>query len=423
MAILDRVRKAWEALTAQTVSMKDRELLEWLGIDPNRPKKEINEATYFICMKMLAETMGKLPLKYYQQTGTGRIRAEPDETARLLMFRPNSVMTPATFWSTIEFNCEHYGNAYVWIQTEYLAGKRGGTYITRSFWPMQSNYVQVTLDDAGVFGEKGRLYYTYSDPHTGMKYTFRQENVMHFKTWCTRDGIMGKSVREVLKDNIGGMNDADTYVQNLYKDGMTAAIAMQYTADLDEKGRKKLVQSYEQMLTGPKTVRKIIPVPIGMRLDPLNIKLTDAQFFELKKYSALQIAAAFGVKPNQLNDYEKSSYANSEMQQLSFLVDTMLYRLAQFEQEINYKCVSKEATKAGYFFKFNEKVILRTDSKTQMDVLTAAVNNALYTPNEGRELLDKPAKEGGDVLLCNGNYMPVTMAGRQYEKEGGEGNG
>lgn len=61
-----------------------------------------------------------------------------------------------------------------------------------------------------------------------------------------------------------------------------------------------------------------------MKLTPLDIKLSDSQFIELKKYSALQIAAAFGIKPNQINDYTKSSYSNSEMQQLSFLTDTML---------------------------------------------------------------------------------------------------
>ena len=42
-----------------------------------------------------------------------------------------------------------------------------------------------------------------------------------------------------------------------------------------------------------------------MKLTPLDIKLSDSQFIELKKYSALQIAAAFGIKPNQINDYEK----------------------------------------------------------------------------------------------------------------------
>ena len=48
-----------------TVSMEDEELLEWLGIT-TRDRKKISEVTYFTCMKMLSETMGKLPLKYYQ---------------------------------------------------------------------------------------------------------------------------------------------------------------------------------------------------------------------------------------------------------------------------------------------------------------------------------------------------------------------
>lgn len=54
----------------------------------------------------------------------------------------------------------------------------------------------------------------------------------------------------------------------------------------------------------------------------------------MKKYSALQIASAFGIKPNQIGDYEKSSYASSEAQQLSFYVDTMLYILKQYEEGI-----------------------------------------------------------------------------------------
>ena len=51
-----------------------------------------------------------------------------------------------------------------------------------------------------------------------------------------------------------------------------------------------------------------------------------------KKYNALQIAGAFGVKPNQINDYSKSSYSNSEMQQLSFYVDTELFIIKQYEE-------------------------------------------------------------------------------------------
>lgn len=375
-------------------------------------------------MKMLTETMGKLPLKFYQRTGKGKIRAEPNKAAQLLMTRPNKIMTPATFWGTVEFNCQHYGNAYVWIQTKYQkSGRFGGTIEPVAFWVMQSEYVQVFMDDVGVFGNAGQLYYRYSDPKTGKTYTFGQDSVMHFKTWCSTDGILGKSVREMLMDTIGGAEESQTYLNRLYQDGLTASMALQYTGDLDKPRRMALQREYNDLLTGAKNAGKVVAVPVGMTLQPLNIKLADAQFFELKKYTALQIAGAFGIKPNQLNNYEKSSYANSETQQLAFLIDTMAYRLNQYEQEINYKCLTPEEQKNGYFFKFNEKALLRTDAKTQMANIVSAVTNGLYTVNEGRELLDLAYVEGGDVNMVNGTYTPITQIGVAYGINNPDGGG
>lgn len=377
---------------------------------------------------MLTETMGKLPLKFYQRTGKGKIRAEPNKAAQLLMTRPNKIMTPATFWGTVEFNCQHYGNAYVWIQTKYQkSGRFGGTIEPVAFWVMQSEYVQVFMDDVGVFGNSGQLYYRYSDPKTGKTYTFGQDSVMHFKTWCSTNGILGKSVREMLMDTIGGAEESQTYLNRLYQDGLTASMALQYTGDLDKPRRMALQREYNDLLTGAKNAGKVVAVPVGMTLQPLNIKLADAQFFELKKYTALQIAGAFGIKPNQLNNYEKSSYANSETQQLAFLIDTMAYRLNQYEQEINYKCLTPEEQKNGFFFKFNEKALLRTDAKTQMANIVSAVTNGLYTVNEGRELLDLAYVDGGDVNMVNGTYTPITQIGAAYGLNnnpdgGGEGN-
>lgn len=426
MKITQIIKRAWNNLIGSSDDLSDEEMLEWLGIDTNLKKQEINEITYFTCLKMLSETMGKLPLKFYQQTNQGKIRAEPNAAARLLMNRPNNIMTPATFWGTVEYNCEHYGNAYVWIQTVFeKKGRYGVEYRILGFWIMQSNYVQVLYDNAGIFGNNnGGLYYRYSDPLTGKQYTFSQENVLHFKTWCTINGVLGKPVRQILKDSLSGAIESQNYLNKLYESGLTASAVLQYTGDLDKGKRLALQKEYNSLLTGAKNAKKVVAVPVGMTLQPLNITLADAQYAELKKYSALQIAAAFGIKPNQLNNYDKSSYSNSETQQLAFLVDTMSYRLTQYEQEINYKCLSQKEIDAGYYFKFNEKAILRTDSKTQKEVVTGYVQNGLYTINEGRDALDLPKVEGGDVNMVNGTYQPITHIGAAYGiNQGGGGNG
>lgn len=419
MKLGQRIRNAFNAFKT-TVSLNDDAFLEWLGIKGTN-KKILSEVTYYTCLKMLSETMGKLPIKYYQQTGKGKIRAEPTHTHYLLATRPNPIMAPSTFWTTVELNTEHKGNGYVWIRDTFVKeGKYGGQYKILDLWPMPSEQVQVIMDNTGVFGNKGKLYYQYSDQYSGEQYLFSQEKVMHFKTWLSFDGISGESVQSILKHTISGSLESQSFMNNLYEKGLTAGMAMQYAGDLDETRIEALQAKYDKYLTGSKNAGKIVPVPIGLTLTPLKMNLTDAQFFELRKYSALQIAGAFGIKPNQINNYEKSSYSNSETQQLAFLVDTMAFRLKHYEEEINYKLLTYEEWQQGFFFKFNEKAILRTDSKTQMENLTSGVNNGIYKVNEARDYLDLPEDEHGDRLIVNGNYIPLEDVGKQYKTKGSD---
>lgn len=285
---------------------------------------------------------------------------------------------------------------------------------------MQSNCVQIVVDDAGIFAGVGRLWYVYTDPTSGRQYVFSTDEVMHFKTSFSFDGITGLPVQQILRDTVAGASESQAFMNNLYESGLTAKATLEYTGELNEKAKTALVKSFEEFGSGAKNTGKILPVPLGMKLTPLDIKLTDSQFFELKKYNALQIAGAFGVKPNQINDYSKSSYSNSEMQQLSFYVDTELFIIKQYEEEINFKILPDEDADDGYYYKFNEKVLFRTDSKTQMEYLRNGVGGMIIKPNEARRKLDMEDAEGGDVLLANGSIVPLTMAGAAYLKGASE---
>ena len=129
MKLSEKVEKLNSMITnsiiRESVDLNDEELRQWLGITDTSPDL-LKEVTYFTCLKMLSETMGKLPLKYYQETRAGRIRADPSQMAYLMTVRPNKIMTPATMWSTTEMNCQHYGNGYIWMRGSFEAGKYGG---------------------------------------------------------------------------------------------------------------------------------------------------------------------------------------------------------------------------------------------------------------------------------------------------------
>lgn len=409
MNIVKRLRGAFNILfnksDRRTIELNN--LYKFLGIDPDQDERVLSEATYFACMKVLSEAIGKLPLKllkYNEKNGV--------ETARkhalyyLLHDRPNPYMTSTSFWSTVEFNRNHYGNAYVWIQ---------GAGENMKLWILPSSSVQVLYDDAKILADQPDLYYLYSGG--GKIYRFGSEEILHFKSSNTLDGIIGVSVQDQLKGTIGGGVKSQKMLNKMYSSGFTAKAVLNYTGSLSDANVQELVKMTEAYAKGELSnegVENIIPIPLGFNLTPLNVKLADNQFIEVKQYTALQIASAFGIKPYQIGDYTKSSYASAEAQQLSFYVDTLLYIIKQYEEEITYKLLSSDEIANGYHFKFNVSVILRADLATQIDTLSKGVAGFIYTPNEARAMLDLEAKEGGDKLLGNGASIPVEMAGTQY---------
>lgn len=413
MKLKERFKMACNVLTNKV--SKDyamQQLIDFLGLTGTK-EKALSEATYFACLKVLSESVGKLPLKLLQhRDNNGVITARGHPLYKVLHDRPNPYMTSTAFWSTIEQNRNHYGNAYALIKG---AGSK------TSLWILPSEEVEIWYDDQKILSDIPDIYYIYS--HGGKLYQFSSEQILHFKTSNTFNGIKGIAVREQLKITIDGNIKAQKMLNSMYKSGFTAKAVVQYTSDLSDKNLEKFKNKIEKFAGSDlddEETKNIIPIPIGTTLTPLNIKLADNQFVDVKKYSALQIASAFGIKPNQIGDYEKSSYASAEAQQLSFYVDTLLYIIKQYEEELNYKLLSNEDIENGYYFKFNVAVILRADLKTQVDTLCQAISNFLYTPNEARALLDMESKEGGDQLLGNGASIPVQLAGTQYVKDDGK---
>lgn len=274
------------------------------------------------------------------------------------------------------------------------------------------------IDNGGYFGKDNAIWYVYYDPKSSNEYVINKDNILHVKSSNTYDGIVGISVRDILFNTIEGSLEQQNFLNNLYKNGMTGKAVLQYTEDLDDKAVARLVKGIQGFANGSSNAGQIIPLEYGLKITPLDLKLTDAQFADLKKYNSLQIAAAFGISPNFINDYSKSSYSNSEMQQLSFLVNTLQYILTQYEQEITYKLLSNNKIKQGYYFKFNEGALLRTDLKTQAEIIAMFTNNGIKTANECRLMLNMPTRPDGDKLIVNGNFIPLDMVGKQYMKGG-----
>lgn len=413
---MGRFRSAWRALTAKSPTVaREREwtdLAEFLGIDSD-DKSALSEATYYACLKTLSESVGKLPCKLLSRNDRNGVSVERSHPLYgVVSERPNRFMTAAGFWATFEQNRCHYGNAYA-----YIDGYGSDTQL----WILPSDEVTVWYDDAKRIDEVPDIYYQWDSPAGPV--LLGSEEVVHVRSSDTFDGIMGVPVIDRLSSTVRGNSDAQKVLNGLYDSNLSQKMVLSYTSNIsDESAREmsRIVSDYAAGRLRDRGIENVIPIPLGTTLTPLNMKLADSQFLDLRRYSAIQIASAFGIKPYQIGDYGKESYSSQTAQQLSFYKDTLLWILTEYEQEITYKLLSDSERARGMHFKFNVSSILRADQKTQIETIVAGINGFVYTPNEGRTMLDLEWKEGGDELLGNGAAIPVGMAGCQYA--GGRGH-
>ena len=138
LKIIEKAKKTIKAITTRGTKRDQlAALLNFLGLEDTN-KEELSEATYFACLKVLSETLGKLPLKllkYNENNGVTVCREH--SLYRVLNERPNKFMTSTTFWSTVEYNRNHYGNAYVLITTKKLKNNK----VKNDLWILPSDSV------------------------------------------------------------------------------------------------------------------------------------------------------------------------------------------------------------------------------------------------------------------------------------------
>ena len=395
---------------ATEIDANDKELLKWLGIDIDgidvMGKNSLRQATVFGCLRILSDTISKLPIKIYKKdNGVKKITNHYLEP--LLKLRPNPYMSSSDFWKCIEVQRNIYGNSYVAMEFD-TKGK------VRALYPLDSSQMQIFIDNTGILNSNNNIWYIYTD-NLGLKHKFMNDEILHFKA-LTLDGLVGISIIDKLKHLIENGKSSEKYINNFFKNGLQVKGIVQYIGDLNPKAEETFRTEFERMSSGLKNAHRIAMLPIGYQFQPIGQRLVDAQFLENTQLTIRQIASVFGIKMHQLNDLEKATHTNIAEQQREFYIDTLQSILTMYEQELIYKLFLNTEIRKGYYLKFNVDSILRADIKTRYESYRIGIQGGFITPNEVRELEEKEPKDGGDELLVNGNMMPVKMAGEQYKK-------
>lgn len=394
------------------------EIEKFFGWDEDLGNREaLNAATYYACMKIRCSAFAKLPIKIKQYQGRGSINIRNSDLNELLQTRPNRWMSAYDLKFATEFQRIEYGDSF-WYMDVDGRGKLRGIY------PLDSQKMQIYIDDKGILGGvKNAVYYVYSGG--GEEMIFTEEEICHFKSF-SKNGIVGTPLKKYLFDCIDSELYSGKLLKERYEKGLQDPIIVQYIGELNQEKEKKIQKKFE-LMGGAKQAGLVIPIPPDFKVEQLETRLVNNQFFELQGLNARNIANAFGVKSFQLNDLERSTYSNIETQNIAFYTDTLLDVMSIYEQEIDWKILTTEQRKDGWYFKINVDAILRADSKTRAEQHRIEIASGTLTPAEAREQEDRPYIPGTDVLIYgNGASVPLEQLGKQYDDnaapKGGDDN-
>ncbi len=403
----------------QTLTLADPELFKLLGLDPQSiNSNRLGEAVLLACLKFLSDSISKLTINaYLKDKNKGKQKQYDFYADYILNVEPNPFMNAETFWSSVELNRNFHGNAYIFCEFEGVKIKH--------LWLLPSDQITIWVDNAGIFSnDTNALWYEWfgsKEMNGCQRKIFKSNQIIHLKSNISWDGISGLSIVNILRDNIEQAKYGKSYLKKLYQNNMFGdKVIVQYTGDLNETSEKNIVSRLERFSTNDATSGKWIPLPLGMKAETLSMKLSDAEFSTLNDSNALQIAAAFGIKPNILNNYDKSSYSNSVTQQLDFFVNTLQPIIQQYKQELTRKLLPSVQKNKGMVLEHDSKELFKLDPTAQMAYLKNGMNNFMITPNEAREDLgyEYSNDQNADQLMGNGNYIKLDQVGTQWQKGG-----
>lgn len=147
----------------------------------------------------------------------------------------------------------------------------------------------------------------------------------------------------------------------------------------------------------------------GVDFVPLAFTSTDSQFLENRRFQIEEIARAFNIPAPMVGDLSRATWSNSEQKGREFLSYTLEPWLRGLEGALG-RALFSDDERGRFVIRFDRDDLTRADLATRATVINSLIASQTLNPNEGREWLGLPPREGGDQFL-NPNITPAPASG------------
>jgi HK97 family phage portal protein len=349
------------------------------------------QVVVYACTRVLGETVGHLPLALYRRLKAGgKERVTNHPTARMVSLQPNPLQTGFEWREQQQARVALRGNTYSRIEFD-------GAGRPIRLWPMHPDKVQVEW-----IPQLRRLVFVHTR-EDGSTERLGQDEVLHIPG-LMMEGYLGLNPIEAHRQTLALAAAARQFGERVYtSDGALGGWIEHPNNFKDKEARNQYRNAWrEQVRSGG--------VPIleyGLKYHEVGMKMTDAQFIETRKYSAIEICQMFRMPPHKVQILDQAKWANIEQQSIDFVTDTMLPWLKRWEQRLN-STLLLESEQEDLFFEFNVDALLRGDSAARAAFYEKMLKNRVIVPNEARERENlNPVDWGNEPLPMPNQSVPA----------------
>lgn len=352
-------------------------------------------ASVYRCVKLLSESVANLPLQYQRLRGGIFQEDTSSRLHYLLTVQPNPTSNAFDFVAQAVQNMLLDGNAY--IVPLYGTGLNGEP----------DNFILCSR--GSVTHDIYNDIYTVTDMVNGVHGTYREDEIIHLKLFSL-DGKRGISVltHARLTTTIAATGDRET-LDRFENGGNIRGIIGKDKAglkgfnDYSNKQQTALAQEVDRKF---RDGWRIVSIPQDVDFKQITLSSTDMQFLESRKFGVKEICRFFGVHPSFVFEDTSSNYKSAENASVDFLKNTLNPILRRIETELHRKLVPASMC-CKRRFRFNRSGLYDCDLESKANYQGKMIANGLYTVNELRQMENRPAVEGGDMVLVSANLKGI----------------
>lgn len=385
------------------------EFMRFFGMDGvNLPNVSIDVAlsvpAVAAAVGFLSRTMAALPLHAFQ-VKKGIKEKLADDTADVIHDAWNDETTAVD------------GRRYFWQQV--FTGGRGLAWIERNhehvinIWPLDCSKVKIKrVNRRKVYHYDGQAY-SASDI-IDVPFMLKDNQLSHYGPVALAKKAIQLSI---------AMND---YGATFFAGGGVPPLALKGPLPSGADAMNRALGDITRAIDDAKRSGKpITPIPGGYELVPVGIDPAKGQMTDARLFQIQEIARHWQLPPVFLQDLSRGTFANVEQQDLHLIKHLVGQWAEIFENEITLKVYGRGKARKKRSIEHNLDGLQRGDFKSRIEGIARAIQTGQLTPNEARELENRPkhSNPAADELLVQGATVPLGQQPVLKTPNNGDNNG